>query len=164
MLGTWLSFTWVILTAAPQRYNDLPHFTAEDSLHNPYKQKVTVSWTPKPAHYAAGHQAPLQTAWNELSESIPMSRWLGSIVFLWHHKITRVVFKGLILYLAFCLGEGKCKGTVHFFIQHLCHSFLPLYIYPLLQNTHHLSEFTNKESNVGHFHMEIDLWAGNTWA
>ena len=73
-----------------------------------------------------------------------MTRWLGSIVFLWHHKITRVVFKGLIPYLAFCLGEGKCKGTVHFFRQHLCHSFLPLYIYPLLQNTHHLSEFTNK--------------------
>lgn len=73
-----------------------------------------------------------------------MTRWLGSIVFLWHHKITRVVFKGLIPYLAFCLGEGKCKGTVHFFRQHLCHSFLPLYIYLLLQNTHHLSEFTNK--------------------
>lgn len=35
-----------------------------------------------------------------------MTRWLGSIIFLWHHKITRVVFKGLILYLAFCLGAG----------------------------------------------------------
>ena len=67
MLGTGLSFTWVILTATPQRrYNDLPHFTGEDSFRNPYKQKVTVSWTPKPAHYAAGYQAPLQKAWNEL--------------------------------------------------------------------------------------------------
>ena len=67
MLDTGLSFTWVILTATPQRrHNDLPHLTGEDSPRSPYKQEVTVSWAPKPANPAAGHQAPLQKAWNEL--------------------------------------------------------------------------------------------------
>lgn len=46
---------------------------------------------------------------------------------------------------------------MHFFRQYLCHTLLPLSIYPLLQNTHSLSELIYGERNVEHLHTGIDL-------